>query len=86
MAAPCTTSANFRSGGSTYLTIASADKTVRLWDPTTEECVRVITGHTDWVNTVRSVPSLHGDLLASQASAQPCASGIPSPVRRRCTC
>ncbi|MFR9791345.1 WD40 repeat domain-containing protein [Streptomyces sp. MB22_4] len=54
-----------RAGDSTYLATASADKTVRLWDPTTGLCVQVITGHTDWVNAVCSIPSPHGDLLAS---------------------
>ncbi|MGW7575085.1 trypsin-like peptidase domain-containing protein [Streptomyces sp. NPDC054765] len=54
-----------QAGDSTYLATASADKTVRLWDPTTGDCVRVITGHTDWVNAVCSIPSPHGDLLAS---------------------
>ncbi|NUL02181.1 trypsin-like peptidase domain-containing protein [Streptomyces lunaelactis] len=49
----------------TYFATASADKTVRLWDPATGECVQVITGHTDWVNTVCRVPSPRGDLLAS---------------------
>lgn len=34
------------------LASASKDKTVRLWDVQTGECLRVITGHSDFVNSV----------------------------------
>ena len=41
---------------------ASTDKTIRVWDPNTGECLRKLTGHTA---DVRALVRLPGDKIAS---------------------
>ena len=38
------------------LASCSHDKTVRIWDVETGECVQVLTGHGDWVMGVAALP------------------------------
>jgi WD40 repeat protein len=45
------------------LATAGRDKVVRLWDPAIGECLRILTGHTDWVTGVAFSPD--GRLLAT---------------------
>jgi WD40 repeat protein len=53
------------SGQHQLLASGSADKTVRLWDTHTWECVAVLEGHGSWVNSVAFSPD---DLLLASAS------------------
>lgn len=48
---------------SNYVATGSADKTVRLWDVQTGNCVRLLTGHTGTVNTLAISPT--GQVMAS---------------------
>ena len=43
-------SAAFNKEGSLIIS-ASADKTIRVWDAQTGECLRVINGHDSWVRS-----------------------------------
>ena len=45
------------------LATASSDRTARLWDPATGECLRTLTGHDGSVNGVAFSPD--GRLLAT---------------------
>jgi WD40 repeat protein len=47
----------------TRLAAAGADKSARIWDPTTGVTVTTLTGHTHWVNAVAWSPD--GTLLAT---------------------
>jgi hypothetical protein len=38
--------------GTTLLATGSADSTIRIWDPTTGQHLRTLTGHTNWVRSV----------------------------------
>ena len=51
--------------GDGRLASASSDKTVRVWDASSGVCLRVLEGHTDWVN---SVTALGDGRLASASS------------------
>ena len=48
------------------LATASKDKTARLWDPATGECLRTLTGHDDFVRGVAFSPD--GRLLATASN------------------
>lgn len=45
------------------LASASADKTVKVWDVTTQQCVHTLTHHTDKVQSVRWHPTNHTMML-----------------------
>ena len=46
------------------LASASADRTVKLWDVTTHSCVHTYTQHTDKVQYILELPTLHRESLA----------------------
>jgi WD40 repeat protein len=46
----------------------SGDRTVRLWNVRTGECVRELSGHSDWVNSVSSRIDIDGRRLLASGS------------------
>ena len=59
------------------LASGSYDTTVRLWNPATGKCLRVLEGHTGSVMGVALSPD--GALLTAAATGR-CGCGIPRPV------
>ena len=55
-------SAVFSPDGNSLAT-ASSDRTIRIWDLNTKECVKALGGHKNWVNSVRYHPN--GNALVS---------------------
>jgi WD40 repeat protein len=52
-------------GNRNLLASAGEDRTVRLWDPTTGQPERVLTGHTDWIRALCAIPTGDRQLLAT---------------------
>jgi len=51
------------------LASGSSDKTVRLWDAATSKALRTLSGHTDYVRSVRSVAFSPDSRLLASGSA-----------------
>ncbi len=55
--------------GRRFIASGSSDKTVRVWDVDTGECVRVLSGHSSWVRSVSSgIVDCSGRQLLASAS------------------
>ncbi|KAL1921027.1 uncharacterized protein VTP21DRAFT_11662 [Calcarisporiella thermophila] len=55
---PVTSVALFTSGNITYLFTGSWDKTIRVWNAETQECISILQGHADFVKSLLVIPTL----------------------------
>jgi WD40 repeat protein len=65
-------------GDRELLASASADATVRIWDPATGATERTLQGHTNWVNGVCAVRMGDRELLASASTDRTVRIGDPA--------